>query len=412
MGTPMGTPLDFDDMRRQYGTGSISQRKDGLWIGRIEAGWTPRGTRRRITVSAKTETECRKRLRDKQREIARDGIPESGSARATVRTWASEWLDAHQHQVRPKTYATDASAVRRWIVPTIGRRRLSDLGPQDVRTVTAELRKAGRSTTTAAYVHGTLLRMLRAARAEGHRISERVFDVPRPGKAAATRQAIPHADVDALLTTASRLPDGTRWVAALRLGLRQGEALGLTWEALDLAAGIMEVSWQLQALPYLDRAAGTFRVPDGYEARRLAGAHHLVRPKSKAGWRLVPLHPDIAQALAAWRSVAPDSPLVWPRLDGRPRDGAGDRAEWKSLQESAGVVKAGGDRYTLHEARHTVATRLLETGADPHTVTAILGHSSIVTSRGYQHVSTDLARTALDAAALPPAGHGPRQIST
>ena len=37
---------------------------------------------------------------------------------------------------------------------------------------------------------------------------------------------------------------------------------------------------------------------------------------------------------------------------------------------------------------------------DPAVVTAILGHSSIRTSRGYQHVSQALARKALDDGAV------------
>ena len=52
--------------------------------------------------------------------------------------------------------------------------------------------------------------------------------------------------------------------------------------------------------------------------------------------------------------------------------------------------------YLLHEARHTTATLLLEAGVDTAIITAILGHSSIVTTRGYQHASQALARRALD----------------
>ena len=41
--------------RRAYGTGSVTQRKrDGKWVATIDVGWTERGTRRRITVTAAT----------------------------------------------------------------------------------------------------------------------------------------------------------------------------------------------------------------------------------------------------------------------------------------------------------------------------------------------------------------------
>jgi integrase len=44
--------------------------------------------------------------------------------------------------------------------------------------------------------------------------------------------------------------NGTRWSIALALGLRQGEALGLRWEYVDLDAGSLTVRWQLQRLAW------------------------------------------------------------------------------------------------------------------------------------------------------------------
>ena len=55
--------------RRQYRTGSLYRRKsDGRWLGVIEAGFHKDGTRRRITVSAKTEPAAKQKLKDKLRE--------------------------------------------------------------------------------------------------------------------------------------------------------------------------------------------------------------------------------------------------------------------------------------------------------------------------------------------------------
>src|SRR5690606_37801270 len=103
----------------------------------------------------------------------------------------------------------------------------------------------------------------------------------------------------ALLEAAASAGTAARWSAALLQGMRQGECLGLTWDAVDLDAGTVDVSWQLQPLPYLDRRdkAVGFRVPDGYEARHLHDAVHLVRPKSTRGRRVIPLVPWMTAAL-------------------------------------------------------------------------------------------------------------------
>lgn len=65
--------------------------------------------------------------------------------------------------------------------------------------------------------------------------------------------------------------------------MRQAECLGLTWDAVDLDNGTLDVSWQLQALPWQDRTRGAFRVPAGFFARHLTGSYHLSAPRLLPG---------------------------------------------------------------------------------------------------------------------------------
>lgn len=404
-----------DLKRRQYGTGGIYQRpSDGRWIGTLYAGWTTKGTRRRIVVSASKEqgeAECKRRLKAKQREIERDGLPTAGLSRATVKAWADTWLEHTSTKVRPKTWASNRSAVNVWIVPTIGHKRLDTLTPGDVRAVATAVRKAGRSSSTALRAQVVLTKLLKDALVEGHQVPQRVLMLDAPAAGVSDRDALALPDALALLRVATERPDGSRWVAALLQGMRQGECLGLTWPAIDLGKGQIDVSWQLQAVPYRHGCGRTcgkrfggdcperrFGVPDGYEHRQLDGALCLVRPKTEKGQRVIPLVPWMSAALAAWKEVAGPSPhgLVWPRPDGRPKTSDADSSEWRALQEAAGVRSPAGRPYLLHEARHTTATLLLEAGVDPEVIKAILGHSSIVTTREYQHVSQAMARKALD----------------
>lgn len=396
--------------RRGHGEGTIYQRDDGLWVGRTEAGWTSRGTRRRVQVTAKTRAECARKLKEKRRELLTSGPAAEGiRAGTTVKAWAAEWLDMQERRVRPATFRTDASLVRSWVIPTIGARRLADLTPGDVRHVADAVRRAGRSSTTGAAAVGATKRMLKAATAEGHPVPPRALMAEPPAKAVTDRDAIPTPDALALMRAARELPHGSRWAAALLAGLRPSEALGLTWDAVDLDAGTLTIEWQLAELKYRDRAAGTFVVPDGYDARHLVGAYHLVRPKTRAGWRVVPLVPWLRGELAAWRDVWPPNPwgLVWVATDDRPGRGGTpiprstkrDRKEFVRLQVAAHVRHQAGRPYVPHETRHTTATLLLEAGVDQAVVTAILGHSSITTSRGYQHVSRALAAQAMAAVA-------------
>jgi len=386
--------------RRQYGTGSIYQRSsDGRWFGAVQAGWKANGTRRTITRSAGTEAEVKKKLAVLQRKITKDGVPALGTGRPTVKSWSETWLDFRKAELKPQPYTQDRSAVRKWIVPTIGHRRLDELTPGDIRAVGNALRTAGLKSSSALRVHATLTKMLKDASTEVGGVPTNVFDVRRPGVNPHDRQSMLLAEAVACLEVAvDLLPHSSRWATALLAGLRQAEALGLTRDR-DLGSAF-DVSWQLQPLPYnvrYDRTSG-FRIPDHLEARQLEGRLHLTRPKSQAGIRLVPIVPWLRRALDAWYKIAPESPhgLIWPALDGGPATADDDLEEWYALQETAGVRHPSGQRYYFgHETRHTTATLLLEAGVDPEVIKAIVGHSSIVATQAYLHASDALTAEAL-----------------
>ena len=396
--------------RRTYGTGTVYQRPDGRWIGRIEAGWNTNGTRRRISVSGRTEAEVRTKLRAKHKEIDRDGITAAKPKALTVKAWSDKWLEIHALEVRPKSYATDASAVRKWIVPTIGTRRLDAITPDHVRSVHRAMRAADAKPATILRTHNVLLTMLRAARQEGHDVNAPALDMRPPKKGENERDAVPIDHALAILDAARRTPNASRWVAALLNGLRPAEALGLTWDRVDLDRLVMDVSWQLMALPYLDKSdrAKGFRVPPDHDARRLTGAYHLVRPKTRKGQRVLPIVPWFAAALTEWRKTAPDNPwgLVWARIDERPGRGnvipvsdKADRAAWLALQQAAGVQHEGGRPYDLYEARHATATLLMEANAPQKLVSAFMGHTSGRTTEIYQHADVERMRGMVDALA-------------
>lgn len=394
-----------DKPRREYGTGSIYQRaSDGRWFGSIQIGTSKNGTRVRKTVSAKTEREVKKKLRDLTVKMQAEGKATTADPRTTIKTYATRWLERTAATSRPKTYVTDKGAVEAWIIPTIGHRRLGDLEPEDVRAVAAAVRKGRdgnkRSTSTALRYQGVLLRILKAAVEDGHPIPQRTIAVKKAEKAVNDRRALSAAESLLVIAEALNLPHGSRWVFALLQGMRQGEALGLTWDAVDLDAGTLVIDWQLQSLPYVDKADRSkgFRIPDGYEARQLRGAYHLVRPKTKSGYRVIPLVPWAVHALREWQKIAPDNPwgLVWPTATGRPVNLRDDTKEWHTLQAKVDVEHPSGRPYHVHEARHATATLLMELGVPESVIIAILGHSSILTSRGYMHASTTEARAALE----------------
>lgn len=375
--------------RRPKGSGTLTYRtSDGMWIGRVDAGWTAHGTRRRLSVSSKSKAEAQRKLRDAIRRVNAGEVAAAGGARTTVKAWADTWLPIHEREVRPNVYVTDRGSVNKWIVPTLGTRRLADLNPGDVRRLHDTIAKAGRSTTTARNVHAVLLTMLKAARLEGHAIPERIFNVPKPKPAASTRSSIPLDQALALLKAIGQRDDSSRWLIGMLYGMRQGEQLGLTWACVDLDAEGLSVEWQLKDYA-LDAT-----VPGWLRTRHLTGRYWLVETKTRKGERWLPLLDFIAASLAAHSARTPANPydLVWT-LDGQPIPAHRDRKTWHEIQAAAGVKRPDGKPWLLHECRHTLVSMLLAEGVDRSVIEAIVGQSALV--EAYVHVDRAKVREAM-----------------
>lgn len=385
--------------RRSWGGGSLYyDSHHDLWVGQMQAGWNENGTRRRIRVASRDKATARKKLTDLRTQLE-EGTWEQRRTETLLAAWCDKWLESRDKEVRPATLAIEQSAVRDHIKPLLGHKRISSLRPSDLRALGDRVMDAGKAPATAARYQAVLLHMLREAQREDIPVSASILAAKKQNPGRSNRQAIPLPDALKIIQAAAGIPGGVRWLLALLQGLRQAEALGLTWDMVDLETCTVTVAWQLQALPYLDKDdhARGFRVPRGYEMRQLTGAFHLVRTKTLAGERVLPLTPWVAGALSAWREQAPENPwgLLFTTDTGQPVSRHSDRRSWIALQETAGVQKPDGSLYVTHETRHTTATLLLAAGVEPEVIKAILGHSDIVTQATYQHVDMELARTAL-----------------
>lgn len=394
-------------MRRTKGDGSLFKRADGYWIGRVELPSTD-GKRRYKTVSSRDRNTAIQRLKKLRADVDAGRI--AITANTTVARWLERWLkDIHGPELRPTTFRDYRATIDLHITPHIGSKKLDKLTPEDVR----QMHKAITSSRSAQKAHIVLQRALKDAVAEGMLVRNVAAVVRKPRHVTTQRDPLTASQAKQLLRSAIDTADpwATRWAAALLLGARQGEILGLQWARIE--GGLADLAWQLQQVQQAhgcgDRhgdgtwPCGKQRVgfcperrwdlPRGFDHQILHRSLALTKPKTKAGTRIVPIPAPLWAMLEQHlRGDVNPHDLVWHHPDGRPLNPRDDYKNWQRALETAGLPAA-----PLHVARHTTATLLLEAGVPEDIRMQILGHSSVTATRGYAHIDQTLARQAMTA---------------
>lgn len=168
-------------------------------------------------------------------------------------------------------------------------------------------------------------------------------------------------------------------VLMLETGLRIGEALHLEWSDVTIQ-------------PINGARFGFIRIREG---------------KSKNAKRVIPLT-DRAAALLRARWDTRTSGFVFGNRDGQTYVGTSTN----HLHQSVCNPRVNGKRkrifprdFVLHSLRHTMLTRLGESGVDAFTIMRIAGHSSITVSQRYIHPTPEAVERAFERLQL--FGQGP-----
>ncbi len=285
--------------------------------------------------------------------------------------FAENWLETVRPTVREATHVSYRGAVANHLTPYLGGMDLRAITPETVRRFVAAKAEAKSARGESAWSPKTIANLLGVAKlvfgaaVESGRLSVSPAERVKPPRRERVEREIPTADELAR----ARAVAGDPWALIFELlswtGLRRGEALALSWGAIDLPAARVHV-----------------RVSRG---RYGEGA-----PKSAAGRRIVPLTPAMVSALrrhklATAPDAAEDGGRVFCSATGGPIDGDNLTRQWaRSLR------KAGVRHLPLHSLRHLAASRMIATGASPKAVQAVIGHASIqLTYDTYGHLLPD-----------------------
>ena len=160
----------------------------------------------------------------------------------------------------------------------------------------------------------------------------------------------------------------------LQTGLRTGELVGLKWEDVDFKSK-------------------TIQIRRSMEYRYSAKEWRIGEPKSKSGYRTIPLTEEAVSILKKQKEKnkrISEISTEWKEFvflcrKGTPvKNSTYDTALFKICD------KAKISRFSMHILRHTFATRCIEAGMKPKTLQMLLGHSNIgITMNLYVHTTEE-----------------------
>lgn len=316
---------------------------------------------KRITIGVDGSPWCAVTARaEAKRLLHRVGLGADLVAEAESRTrnqidlrfdrFADKFLELYaRREWSPATFATHASNIRRWLVPVLRSKPISDLQRRDVTAVLDRIPVSSAALRRNVFV--LLRRMLNWAVERGEIMVSPVHGMPVPRKPVERHHII--ADDDLIIIAAMALKMGPIWEAFFHLliltGQRRQEVAAMSWAELSRE----EQVWTVPA----------------------------TRTKNKREHR-VPLSEEAVLVLDGLAGTAdwPRSGFVLSFSEGRSPSGfskAKRRLDSLSNSYSRTRYARAIPAWRIHDIRRTVATNLQRIGVRFEVTEAILNHVSV-----------------------------------
>ena len=276
----------------------------------------------------------------------------------TLQAWIARYLDGCSHL---RSYRHQKQ-YGRWWTSCLGNRLLHELTSEEIAKIQATtIQKCKQAPSTVNRYLSFLRRILNVAIRDGLLLQNPVHGIKFSPEPVGRLRYLSDDEICSLEETMA--PEDWLVVAfALETGLRQAEQFKARWEWVNFEARIITI------------------------------------PRSKSGrTRHVALSDgaiSILQRNPSWMA----SPYLFPspRKQGQPRDGRSFTV--RVFIPALRHVSIEG--VTWHTLRHTFASRLVMAGVDIRTVQELMGHSTIVQTMRYAHLSSAHLRDAVNRAKL------------
>lgn len=373
------------------GTGTIRKKtitRNGkeytYWEARYTTGYDP-GTGKQIqrSISGKTQKEVAKKL--KEATAAIDAGTYTAPSKMTVGEWLDTWTAEYLGGVKPLTVSAYKSTINTHLKPGLGAIKLESLNTHTIQGLYNSLCDQEKgdealSPKTVKNVHGVLHKALQQAVANGYirfnptdacilpRIVKKEIKPLNEDMITAFLKAIQGHQFEELFTV------------TLFTGMREGEALGLLWDCVDLTKGTILINKQLQLV------------------RGSKGEYRLAPTKNSKG-RTISIASSVVSTLRRVKHKQLENRLrygeYWEDSGFVFTDELGHHLAHITVYKNFKKIMAaiGSPETRFHDLRHSYAVASIKSGDDIKTVQENLGHATAAfTLDVYGHVTEQMKR--------------------
>lgn len=370
-----GADMGKDLRGKELGVGLV-QQKDLLYSARFVG----RDGKRKVKRFKKLQ-EAKKWLADMSYIDEHSDV--MNASQMTVEAWFEYWIGIKKLTVRPNTVRNYTERYERNIRDVIGKMLLTEVKPIHCQKIFTNMGENGYRTTTIYQTRITLYNMLEFAKENDVILSNPCKKSVKSdvGQPSAQKEALTVEIQQRFLEGAKGKSYENQYRFVLQTGLRTGELIGLKWSDIDFEKRTLTINRSM-------------------EYRYSVGEWRIGEPKSKSGYRTIPLTEEAIRILKLQKEKNNEIgviPIEWAEYvflcrKGTPvKNSTYDSALFKICD------KSGIKRFSMHVLRHTFATRCIEGGMRPKTLQEILGHSNIgITMNLYVHLTEDEKHKEID----------------
>ena len=348
---------------KELGSG-ISQRKDGRYFARVQFDDIKKSAYFHNLKDAK------KWVVD-QKYALQNGI--ATVENMTFAAWFTYWLDdVKGNTIAYRTQESYRELYKRYVKSYLGKMMLDKIKPIHCLHVLKTMEKQGLADSTIKKTRTVMHECFESALENRLVIANPISkSVTAKGQPVKERFVMTRAQQQAFIEEAKAFSHSLEYEFVLLTGLRYGELAGLKWKDVDWKQKTITINRAL----YFQRDIKRFVEKE---------------PKSKAGYRTIPLTDGAIEILK--KQWAKNTPIVlgyqnyvFRNDEGKPSQKSAYNKPLKVIMKNLGLPPI-----SMHNLRHTFATRCIEAGMRPKTLQKILGHSSLaMTMDLYVHVTND-----------------------